>query len=226
MDMHARQEDSKRREYYANEKQRTLDYLASVLKTSEKPAVTIMDLCCGTGRITGLLADLPHVAKVYAVDINAQSLRSLNERLTPAQRAKVSTIEADATQPSRLPKADIVVSLESLVHLERLPQVFHNIALCLPARGLLIANCVPKERTFVWRKNIYGLFAYPVHMVDIVAKKLSRVTLFRRPLDAMGLLRSQKISRSRLLQLIAQAGFTIVKTVDTDVSFWFVAQKK
>lgn len=225
MDMQARETHLRRRAYYVREKKRTLEYLESMLQDSKKKDHALIDLCCGTGRITGILTNLPNVSIVHAVDINPASLDALQKNLSAQQRTKISTTEADVTQPLHLPRTDIVICLESLVHLEHLSQVVENIATCLTGGGIFIGNCIPRERTLVWRKTIYGPLALPVHAIDLMAKKLSRVTFLRQPLDSLGLLRSQKISRSDLCALIAQKGFTIIRAVDTEDSFWFAAQK-
>ncbi len=227
MDMQERAVDAKRGAYYAEEKERTLTFLRKYLEDRCKPT-TMMDVCCGTGRVTADLAQLPYVINVFAIDINAQSLDCLSERLSDRRIAqRVQVLQADVMRSENpLPDADIAVMLESLIHLPDIDRVLHHVYERLSDHGLLVANIMPRERIWTWRKRIYGISAPVVHGVDLSAKWLARFSFLHPILDRMGLLRSQKYSKAAVQEKLTRAGFKILTDADTDVSYWFVAQKQ
>jgi methylase of polypeptide subunit release factors len=59
-------------------------------------AVRVVDLCCGTGKITSDLLALQNVGEVLAVDINGAALDLLREKLDQHPgREKLAILQAD-----------------------------------------------------------------------------------------------------------------------------------
>ena len=75
---------------------------------------TILDLACGTGRITTHI--LPHAGAIISVDISEESLRILGQKAGPC--GKLGLVWSDATQLRLLPDAfDLALSTQLLEHL-------------------------------------------------------------------------------------------------------------
>jgi SAM-dependent methyltransferase len=85
--------------------------LPEVVSGSKK---TILDLACGTGRITTKL--LPHADAILASDLSEESLRVLSRKLDDG--ANVGLIWSDATQLRIVPESvNLVVSTQLLEHI-------------------------------------------------------------------------------------------------------------
>ncbi|MGC9112640.1 class I SAM-dependent methyltransferase [Acidilobus sp.] len=76
-----------------------------------QPGMTVVDLGSGPGRFTIPVAKIVTPGKVYAVDIDKESIRIVAERASEEGLSNVEVIEADVIQGVGLPDnvADVVI---------------------------------------------------------------------------------------------------------------------
>jgi len=97
-----------------SERVHTVELAAILAELSSLPGKTILDLACGTGRITRHLTGLG--GRVIAADISEESLRVLAGKTPP--RARVALVWCDATQLRAAPGSiDLAVSTQLLEHI-------------------------------------------------------------------------------------------------------------
>lgn len=120
------------------------------LKKFEKSDIRVLDLCCGTGKVTYDLLNLPNVTEVVAVDINCNALNILKSKLgNHPNISKLTVIEGDVMQKKTLAdygEFDAIICLDALHHLWNLPFALKIIYEKLSFEGLFIGNCLAKER--------------------------------------------------------------------------------
>lgn len=96
---------------------------------------TVLDLGCGTGRVTGRLRErLPH-GEVVAVDASAAMLAAARARL--AAGGRVRFVRADVGAPLPLPAADAALSTSALHWVPDHPALFRRLAAALRPGGHL-----------------------------------------------------------------------------------------
>ncbi|ADL18734.1 hypothetical protein ASAC_0327 [Acidilobus saccharovorans 345-15] len=104
-----------------------------------QPGMTVVDLGSGPGRFTIPVAKIVAPGKVYAVDIDKESLRIVAEKASEEGLSNVEVVEADATQGVGLPDnvADVVIManvLHDFIH-EGVSQAVLRTAVRLLKRG-------------------------------------------------------------------------------------------
>jgi SAM-dependent methyltransferase len=209
-----------------NEHVRQRELTVDAVKRLGAPQVRVMDLCCGTGRVTHDLLSLPNVTEVVAADISDKALDLLTARLHdhPAI-GKLRYLRADMMAGSEiyeLGRFDIVVCLDSLHHLWDLPTALSRIGELLNDQGMLIANFLVAERVprHVVAKKGWGRYLRG-HILARLFVFLGFIKGVWRFSGRKGIVRFSMLSRPALLPIIRER-FRIIESADSDY-YWFVA---
>jgi SAM-dependent methyltransferase len=107
------------------------------------PAARVLDCSCGVGYGSALLRERG-AAAVVGVDISAEALDIARQRYA---RDGIEFVQSDARalDPARLGQFDLIVSLETLEHIERPTEVLDGFRTLLQPNGIL-ALSVPNDR--------------------------------------------------------------------------------
>lgn len=98
----------------------------------------VLDMACGAGYGTRILADAPGVTSVVGVDISEEAVRYATRRYAGPETRFISS---DAMQFSDPEPFDTIVSLETIEHLDGDPQDFvQHLRTLLHRDGVLIAS--------------------------------------------------------------------------------------
>ena len=101
----------------------------------------VVDLGCGTGRLTELLLErLPH-GKVIAADLSANMLRTAHDHLRPRFHDQVSFVRVDASALPFVDSADAVFSTATFHWVRDHDALFAGVHLALRNGGRLVAQC-------------------------------------------------------------------------------------
>jgi SAM-dependent methyltransferase/Tfp pilus assembly protein PilF len=193
----------------------------------------VLDLCCGTGKITDELLSLSNVKELVAVDVNPKALSMLRNSLDrdpdrDSKTKKLRVIEADIMADGALDSIgtfDVIVCIDALHHLWSLPIALSKIAKLLKADGLLVGNCLAKEHVATHvgaKRGIIGFF------FQLFRAELFKLLRFIRPLwDYSGIKGYVRIAlyKQKDLDRILERRFTVVNKSSNDYH-WFVAKKR
>lgn len=150
-----------------------------------RPAITAglggrwADIGAGDGTFTQLLLEwLPPESRVVAVDRDASALQRLAQALTPTDRARVETLQADFTQALSLSAAVDGLLFANALHFVREP---------LPVLTQLVTQLRPGGTVIIIEYNAArGNWAVPHPFLDTTCLQL---------LTAAGLTRAQIVTR-------------------------------
>lgn len=206
---------------YAAQRQKT----AALVAALDSP-LTVLELCCGTGRLAFDLLHSPNVAHLFEVDISPAAIDRLQTQLQAHPRQL--SLEAWVGNVLQLPAApnrqrfDVIICLDALPNLSwsALPGLFEQVSLMLKPGGLFVGNYLSSENIDAHTANKHGQLGY----WRIVGRLLLGTLLSRvRPSLAgqKGLLRTGTAYRADVQQLL-EASFT-VRHLETGVYHWFAA---
>lgn len=209
---------------YAAQRQKT----AALVDSRDGP-LTVLELCCGTGRLAFDLLNNPSVAHLFEVDISPAAIARLQTQLQPHPR--LSSLDAWVANVLQLPTApnrrrfDVIICLDALPNLSwsALPGLFEQVALMLKPGGLFVGNYLSSENIDAHMANKHGRLGY----WRIVGRLLLGTLLTRvRPSLAgqKGLLRTGTAYRADL-QALLEARFTL-RQFETGVYHWFAASPR
>lgn len=124
----------------------------------------ILDLCCGTGKVTDNLLNLENVKEVVALDISQKALDILQDRLgrTPGFY-KLKIVRANAMNPATLVELgsfDVIICLDAIHHLSDLQLALKLIYERLAGGGIFIGNCLARERVAQHVKRKRGILQF------------------------------------------------------------------
>lgn len=101
----------------------------------------VVDVGCGTGRLTELLLDrLPH-GRVVAIDLSANMLDGAHAYLTPRFGPRVVFARADAAALPMVEQADAIFSTATFHWVLDHPALFRSLYRALAPGGRLVAQC-------------------------------------------------------------------------------------
>jgi len=209
---------------YQQQRENVARYLAGLSQP-----VTVLELCCGTGRLAYNLLSEENITRYYAVDINPQAIARLQEKLKMHPRVDileagiVNVLEPDTWRYSR--RFDVIICMDALPNLPwtTLPSIFEQVADQLVPGGRFIGNYLSSENIDAHTINKHGRWGYWRIYGRLF---LGKILTYVDPSLAgkKGLLRTGTIYRPELTQLLEQ--FFIVEQLDTGIYHWFVAVKK
>lgn len=113
---------------------------------------TVLEIGCGIGTVTGLLAKSCSQGKVVAVDISPESIRRAEERLK--NHKHVSFLVSDMSDFSSTDKFDFVVLPDVLEHIpiEQHHQLFHTLNIHTHPASVVFIH-IPDPRYLRWVKE-------------------------------------------------------------------------
>jgi cyclopropane fatty-acyl-phospholipid synthase-like methyltransferase len=153
----------------------------------------LMDLGCGYGVLTFIIADFIGAEKVYAVDIDKSRLSILNEVKNRSLVKEVVALPHDFCKPINIDeKVQLVTSFGSLERISCWDDVFENIKKILADQGYLLIS-VPNLSS--WVNRLALLLGYQPRDLEISTKKLYGVA---PPFKNMG---QQVMLKLQLLRL-------------------------
>ncbi len=123
--------------HYTTEKQE----IRSLIAKYATDAGTILEIACGTGEFTLMLAQLAAEADITALDISAQAIEHASRRVREGADGKQVTFrQADVWSASDLGTYDVVVCVDAIHHLGRVPDVLGMLKRFVKPGGILIGN--------------------------------------------------------------------------------------
>ena len=115
----------------------TLEVPAHLDELQTTPSSTVLELACGDGRFTTLIAQMG--ARILAVDFSINALRLLAHRLPPGSR--VGRVHADINQLHLASRAfDRALTLTPLISRDERMNMYHTIALALTDDGRYVGS--------------------------------------------------------------------------------------
>jgi len=115
----------------------TLEVPAHLDELQTTPSSTVLELACGDGRFTTLIAQTG--ARILAVDFSINALRLLAHRLPPGSR--VGRVHADINQLHLASRAfDRALTLTPLISRDERMNMYHTIALALTDDGRYVGS--------------------------------------------------------------------------------------
>jgi trans-aconitate 2-methyltransferase len=101
----------------------------------------VLDVGCGTGRLTALLLDRLEAGYVVGLDVSSNMLEAARAYLSPRFGRRVSFARADATALPLAGRADAVFSTASFHWVLDHPALFRSLYIALKPGGRLVAQC-------------------------------------------------------------------------------------
>ncbi len=191
--------------------------------------LTVLELCCGTGRQAFDLLHSPNVARLFEVDISPAAIERLQSQLLPhPRRAAMGAWVGNALQLPTTPnrrRFDVIICLDALPNLSwaALPGLFAQVSLLLKPGGLFVGNYLSSENIDAHTANKHGRVGY-----WRIVGRLMLGTLLSRVQPSLagqkGLLRTGTAYRADVQQLL-EARFT-VRALESGVYHWFAASPK
>lgn len=102
---------------------------------------TVLDVGCGTGRVTGKLLERLPRGRVVAVDQGAGMLATARDHLAPLFGTRVSFVQADAAALPFNSDVDAIVSTATFHWVLDHPALFRSLFTALTPGGRLVAQC-------------------------------------------------------------------------------------
>jgi SAM-dependent methyltransferase len=148
-----------------------IDMLKPVLKRlRDKGIKSLMDLGCGYGILTLVIADFIGVEKVYAVDSDEQRLSFLNKIKGRSFAKEVIVVNHDFCKPINIDeRIQLVTSFGSLEHVTCWDEVLENVRNVLVDGGYFLVS-MPNLGS--WINRLALLLGYQPRDLEISRKKL------------------------------------------------------
>lgn len=212
------------RNEHIRQRQLTIEAVRSFTQTD----LRILDLCCGTGKVSADLLPLQAVREVVALDISTQALGVLTEKLADHNdRAKLTVVHADfmGEIAPAIGEFDVIICLDALHHLPNLSDALQRITKLLAPGGCFIGNFLPYESlaTHVSAKKGRAHFLYG----NLQAKAIRRLSF----IDSLwslsgrrGLVRFLPLSATQVTSSI-DAKFELLAAYSSDY-LWFMTAHK
>ena len=148
-----------------------VDKLKPILEyLRDKGIKVLMDLGCGYGLLTLIVADFIGTEKVYAIDIDTKRLSFLDRIKGRSLAKEVIVLNHDFCKPINIDeKVQLVTSFGSLEHVTCWDEVLENVKNVLVDRGYLLVS-MPNLGS--WVNRLALLLGYQPRDLEISRKKL------------------------------------------------------
>lgn len=200
------------------ERLRTIDFI----KTLDNK-LSILDLCCGTGKIANDIIALHCEHDLVCVDINP---RALNLVRFHSNGKCPQLILADVENLSLPKKFDVVLCIDSLHHLSNPKLVIRKIKEWLINGGWFIGNVLAKETYHQWEIMKYGLIRHNMFNIRYYIYKIlyqyTKDKKIKEKIAFKGIVRLRPYKKEELIELIKDE-FDI-KEIETSFYHWFVCR--
>jgi trans-aconitate 2-methyltransferase len=101
----------------------------------------VLDVGCGTGRLTAILLDRLAAGRVVGLDVSSNMLAAARTYLSPRFGARISFVRADAAALPMAGYADAVFSTATFHWVPDHPALFRSVFGALKPGGRLVAQC-------------------------------------------------------------------------------------
>lgn len=182
------------------EREHRLRYEFAANYTSNKK---VLEVACGCGEGSLILAKKGNAASVWAADIDQDSIRYGNIRF-PSER--ISRHVMDVAEFNISDEFDVVVSFETIEHLENPDDFLNKIHRALKLNGLLIISTPIAARTTNTPFN-------PYHKIEWSYQDFHNLLLKKFVINKV-LVQSLEVVQSRLMKVIDRFVSRKVKTPD------------
>lgn len=207
---------------HVGQRDKTVDFIKTLPE-----GLNVLDLCCGTGKVSFSILDLPNVSRLTSVDISAQALEIARQHLQEHPNfQKVQIIHGNLYDSlETLSPMDCIVCLDALHHLPDIKSALVMIHQKLEDEGIFIGNFLSAQMAakHVIEKRGFLQFCWEFSR----AKSLKLMRYFKPiwgEIGRRGYVRMVLLNEQTVKDLL-ESLFTI-KRFEKDDYFWFVAQKK
>jgi len=194
--------------------------------------LVIAEFCCGAGDLVSRILALPNVKRVYAIDINKKSLEQLQERVAfNPVKDKLVILHGDCYGNelfNPVSNLDIVVCLNSLMHLKDLPSILNIFASKLKKEGIFIGSFNAEERALKQYYRNKGIIkGWSLVFRYRILTYLYRKGWFKRSIIRLarrGVVRTSSQTKQQVKSLVSPY-FKII-TFITDIHHFVIAKLK
>jgi ubiquinone/menaquinone biosynthesis C-methylase UbiE len=152
-----------------------------------KKGMHVLDLGCGSGAFTTFLARaVGQKGKVYALDIQADMLKQLENKLSKPENNDIKNIKLIESNAYELPFEDNSLDLVNMVTvLQEIPdrnKALHEVKRVLKSGGLLAVTELFPDPDYPWKSTTIKLGEEAGFVVDAVSGNFFNYTVrFRKP---------------------------------------------
>jgi ubiquinone/menaquinone biosynthesis C-methylase UbiE len=150
------------------EKEIVLRALEAVLR----PEQDVLEIGAGTGRFTMLVA--PRVRHVTAVDLSANMLRQMAEKMVSQKIGNIERLHGDFVQLDLARRFDLVISFSAIEYVKDQEALFSKMAALLKPGGQLLLTT--PHRTFIrWWGRLGNFFRQRIFMTAYSKDEMARL---------------------------------------------------
>lgn len=128
----------------------------------------VLDIACGSGYGSYILASNSSPKKVVGVDLNKDSIRYANHRYP---HKSVSRIVEDAIEFSSDEKFDIIICFETIEHIQKYDKLLKNLSTLLSENGCLFLSTPIVETTTSQCYNPHHVIEWSINDFEILVKE-------------------------------------------------------
>lgn len=192
------------RDEFTLQENSTIDKI--LLLSRDQDSLSILDLACGTGRISdSILKLLPNKAHIVLADFNPRTLDKARAHLNNHSDLEFCCVNAYDIGRKFRKEFDVVVCLDFLHHVSRLELLLAEISGALMPSGILIGNVLAAETYREWDRIKYGILKSSRRRVlNNISKSIYDIS--PRPVKKLirlsGLARIEPLSKGELVRYL------------------------
>jgi SAM-dependent methyltransferase len=127
--------------------------IRSLLHQYAGDATTFLEVACGTGEFTRYIAEMANAEEITALDISSHAIAIAAGRVP---EGRVTFRQADIWQADNLGIHDVVVCVDAIHHLGRVPDVLRRLKSLVRPGGLFIGNLWTMDRFHDLQRHRFG----------------------------------------------------------------------
>jgi len=135
-----------------------------------KPELEVLEIGAGTGRFTLLVA--PRVRRVTAVDLSANMLQQLTEKMEKQKLKNIDRVHGDFMQIDFSKRFDLIVGFSAIEYIKDKDALFGKIAALLKPGGQLVLT-TPHHTFIRWWGRLGNYFRQRIFMAAYSKKKMA-----------------------------------------------------